>query len=160
MFLSTLTDLDRDARFLPSLLVKGLTYLRDADLSSMVPGKYEISGSDLFALVQEYRTKPKAEKKAESHVRYLDVQYLHDGVEIIGFAPAGGPAEILEDAAAEKDVITYKTAANETDLVLTKGMYAVLFPGEIHRPQCSCGADGTVKKVVLKVAMAAFLNAR
>jgi YhcH/YjgK/YiaL family protein len=43
-------------------------------------------------------------------------------------------------------------AASETDIVLTAGMYAVLFPGEIHRPQCNYKGETTVRKVVVKVA--------
>jgi YhcH/YjgK/YiaL family protein len=32
-------------------------------------------------------------------------------------------------------------------------MYAILFPGEIHRPQCSYTGETKVRKVVVKVAM-------
>jgi YhcH/YjgK/YiaL family protein len=157
MFLSSLASLDRDAPVLPPLLVKGLTYLSDTDFLTMAPGRYDIDGRDMFALVQEYRTRPKMEKKAESHTKYIDVQYVHSGSEIIGFAPAGAAAEILEDLTLGKDMVTYKSVSNETDCVLTNGMYAILFPGEIHRPQCSPGVDTQVRKVVLKVAMDAVL---
>ncbi|HMD67509.1 MAG TPA: YhcH/YjgK/YiaL family protein [Chitinivibrionales bacterium] len=155
MFLSSLARLDHDAPLLPALLVKGLTYLRSTDFSTMAPGRYEIDGPEMFALVQEYRTQPKSQKKAESHANYIDVQFVHSGSETIGFAPAGSTAEILEDLTIGKDMVTYKSVPDETDCVLTSGMYAILFPGEIHRPQCSHGPDAQVRKVVLKVAMAA-----
>jgi biofilm protein TabA len=157
MFISNLTSLNRDAPVLPPILVNGLTYLKNTDFSVKAPGRYEIDGTAMFALVQEYHTKPKSEKKAESHTRYMDVQYVHSGSEIVGFAPAGAAAEILEDLTESKDMITYKSVSYETDCLLTSGMYAILFPGEIHRPQCSSGADMQVCKVVLKVAMDAVL---
>lgn len=157
MFLSSLACLDRDAPVLPPLIVKGLTYLRNTDFSIVAPGRFEIDGPEMFALVQEYHTLPKSQKKAESHTKYIDVQYVHSGSEIIGFAPAGSTGEILEDLTAGKDTVTYRSVPNETDCVLTSGMYAILFPGEIHRPQCSHGQDAQVRKVVLKVAMEAVL---
>jgi YhcH/YjgK/YiaL family protein len=153
MFFSSLTTLETDKRVLPPYIVKGLEYLASKNFSAMAPGRYDIDGNDMFALVQEYTTVPKSEKKAEFHEQYIDVQFMCSGSEIIGFAPAGASADVHENCLSEKDAITFTTVSNETDLILTDGMYVILYPGEIHRPQCAHGAQVLVKKVVLKVAI-------
>jgi YhcH/YjgK/YiaL family protein len=156
MFFSSLSTLETDKRVLPPSLVKGLEYLASKNFSAIAQGRYDIDGNDMFALVQEYTTVPKNEKKAEFHERYIDVQFVCSGSEIIGFAPAGTRADVHENCLSDKDAITFTHVSNETDLILTNGMYVVLYPGEIHRPQCACNAPVLVKKVVLKVAMAAI----
>lgn len=153
MFCSSIKTLDADRPALPKALHKGLDYLKNTDFSKMEIGKYEIDGTAVYALLQEYQTQPKEAKKAEAHVKYIDVQFVCSGAEIIGYAPADPAAEVLENLVDKKDMITYKTVPNETDLILTEGMYAVLFPGEIHRPQCNYMGETKVRKVVLKVAM-------
>jgi biofilm protein TabA len=157
MFCSSLARLSADKLVLPAYLVKGLDVLKNTDFSAMAIGRYEIDGARMFALVQEYRTRPKAAKNAEAHVKYIDVQYVLSGAEILGFAPAGVSAEIGEDLSATKDTILFRSVAGETDLVLASGMYAILYPGEIHRPQCMLESESHVRKVVLKAAMEAVL---
>jgi YhcH/YjgK/YiaL family protein len=157
MFCSSLARISADKPVLPAYLVKGLDYLKNTDFSAMAIGRYEIDGARMYALVQEYRTQPKAAKRAEAHVQYIDVQYVLSGAEILGFAPAGASAEISEDLTETKDTTTFSSVAGETDLVLTSGMYAILYPGEIHRPQCMFESESQVRKVVLKAAMAAVL---
>jgi biofilm protein TabA len=153
MICSSIKTLDADRPTLPKALHKGLDYLKNTDFSKMETGKYELDGSAMYALMQEYRTQPKEAKKAEAHVKYIDVQFVYSGSEIIGYAPADPAAEVLENLVDKKDMITYKTVPNETAVVLTEGMYVVLFPNEIHRPQCNYLGETKVRKVVLKVAM-------
>ncbi|HUI91795.1 MAG TPA: YhcH/YjgK/YiaL family protein [Chitinivibrionales bacterium] len=119
----------------------------------MAAGKYGLDGDSIFALVQEYATQPKEAKKAEAHLKYIDVQFVYQGIETAGFAPADPAAEIMEDLASKKDMITYKSVPHETSIILAEGMYAILFPGEIHRPRCNYLKESKVRKVVLKVAM-------
>ena len=153
MFCSSIKTLDADRPTLPKALLKALDYLKPTDFSKMEIGKYEIDGPAMYALVQEYQTQPKEFKKAEAHVKYIDVQYVYNGSEIVGYSPADPAAEVLENLVDKKDMITYKSVPDETSVILTEGMYAILFPGEIHRPQCNYIRETKVRKVVVKVAM-------
>lgn len=139
-------------RFAPGI-VKALEYLEGKDFTAMEIGKYEIDGKNLYALVQEYQTAPKADKKAEAHVKYIDVQFIAAGVESLGFAPLGSEHVVKEDKLAEKDGIYYSTVVNESEIILKSGEYAVFFPEDVHRPGCQAGESATVRKVVLKVAV-------
>ncbi len=152
MILGKLERIAKDKTFLAKALIKGLDYLEKTDFSKVINGKYEIEGSSIFALVQEYQTAPKKEKKAENHAKYVDIQYIDRGTEVIGFALGNQQNEIEENLLDEKDAIFYKTVMDEMDLIISEGEYAIFFPDEIHRPGCNYGSGCQVKKVVIKVA--------
>lgn len=145
--------MEQDKKALAGALVKGLEYLKNTDFSKLPEGRYEIDRKNLLAIVQDYQTTPKAESEAESHREYIDIQFLANGSEVIGWGLTGAGSEVLHDLGAKQDTIIYKTIRNEIDLVLHPGMYAIFFPTDIHRPCCNFGAGGRVKKVVLKVAV-------
>lgn len=152
MIFGKLDSLAKDKTYLNKALVKGLDYLKRTNISKLAIGKYEIEENSIFALVQEYETAPKTVKKAEAHAKYIDIQYIDQGNEIIGFALSNQQNEVMENLIDQKDAIFFKTVNNEIDLVLSKGMYAIFFPDEIHRPGCNCGSGGQVRKVVVKIA--------
>lgn len=152
MIFGHIQNWEHDRLFLPAPLVKGLEYLKNTDFSKLSDGRYEIEGSLIFAIVQKYQTTPKSQNEAETHQKYIDIQYLYRGEEIIGYGVATLENEILQDSLAEKDAILYKSVRDEMELIFTEGMYAVFFPSDIHRPCCSRGAGTQVKKVVIKVA--------
>jgi biofilm protein TabA len=152
MIFGSIQNLESDRKYLGKALVRGLEYLAKTDFSKVEAGRYEIEGAAFFALVQEYRTAPKGEKKPEAHRKYVDIQYVFQGSEVIGFGLENPVNEISEDRLAEKDVLNYKSVQDEVDLILTPGMYTVLFPQDVHRPGCHYGEGGNVKKVVLKIS--------
>lgn len=147
-----LKNLVTDQAILVGSLGKGLDFLAKTDFSKLTPGRYEIEGDSIFALVQEYQTAPKTEKKAETHAKYIDIQYIDNGTEVIGFALANHSNEVEENLLEVKDAIFYKTVMGEMDLIIGKGEYAVFSPGEIHRPGCNFGSGSRVRKVVVKIA--------
>ena len=151
MILGYLDNLDKEKGLMPAALVRGLEYLAATDLAGVAAGKYEIDGSDIYASIADYATDVKENKKPEAHVKYIDIQYIVSGEELIGFGPLAGGLEVTEDKLAEKDVIFYRAVPGETMLHLTAGMYAVLFPWDVHRPGCAVGGSGKVRKVVVKV---------
>jgi len=152
MIFGSIQNLETDRKYLGKALVRGLEYLSKTDFSKVEAGRYEIEGAAFFALVQEYRTLPKGEKKPEAHRKYVDIQYIAQGTEIIGYGLENPVNGVSEDRLAEKDVLNYKSVQNEMDLILTQGMYAILFPQDVHRPGCHYGEGGNVKKVVLKIS--------
>jgi biofilm protein TabA len=153
MYVGSIKNLEKERKVLPLPLIKGLEYLQRTDFSRTEIGKYEIEGPQIFALVQEQQTGPKAECRPEAHVKNIDIQYVIEGTDVIGFGLPNPANEVAEDLLSEKDCLFYKNVQNETDLVLTSGMYAIFFPEEVHRPNCQNGAvGGKLRKVVVKVA--------
>ena len=152
MIFGNLQNLDQDRKVLALPLIKGLDYLKHTDFAKLADGRYAIDGDQIYAIVQEYQTSPAGSCQAETHRRYIDIQYMVDGVEAIGCGLTDGINEIARDLLAEQDAIFYKSVKNECELILTPGRYAIFFPSDIHRPRCIFGNSQTVKKVVVKVA--------
>lgn len=136
-------------RALGPRLAAGFDYLEGFDPGTE-PGRYFLDGEDLFAVVQTYDTAPATDKRFESHLRYIDIQYLVSGRERILHAPAdtlvvGTPYN------DEKDVAFYADPAASSSCLVLPGQFALFYPADGHKPGCMAGGRETVVKVVLKV---------
>lgn len=132
-------------------LGKVCDFLECSDLKGLGEGRIDLEGDDLFALVQKYRTAAESEKLFETHSRYMDIQCLVAGEELMGYAPT----ETLEPAVPYdqgKDIAFYGRAPMSTSLV-REGTFTLYFPGEAHMPGCSLRGKGSreVRKIVFKV---------
>lgn len=87
---------------------KAFQYLREVDPSSPV-GRVDLDGDRLFAMIQEYQSAPACEKRYEAHQRYLDIQYIVSGKEIIHHAPLSRLV-IETPFQADRDVAFYTGA--------------------------------------------------
>jgi YhcH/YjgK/YiaL family protein len=126
-----------------------LEYIANTDFSEMEPGRYELEGSNLYVLVQAYDTIPKEQGKWECHKKYIDIQYITDGVEQIGCNNIG-KMKITTDYNPEKDIAFL---SGEGDYItFTKGSYGIFFPEDAHQPKIAINnIPGKVKKVVVKI---------
>ena len=129
-------------------ITKAFDYIKSTDLKNLQPGKYEIEGKNIFAMISEYQTKTESEGKLEAHRKYLDVQYVIDGEELMGYAPFGIQT-ISEPYKEENDIIFYKGEKSFTKV--EEGMFAIFFPTDVHMPGISTGKVSKVKKLVIKV---------
>ena len=66
-------------------IAKALRYLQEHDCTLLPLGKTPIDGEQIFALVQDNTTKPKAEGVWEAHRRYIDVQFVAACLATISF---------------------------------------------------------------------------
>lgn len=128
----------------------GFEFLKNTDLNMLEPGRYEIDGENVFALVSEYETKNPDDCRLEAHHTYADIQYMVSGREAIGYTPLN--QQIVTSAyTPEKDIVFF---AGETNpLILEAEMFAVFFPQDIHRPCMQIAGPEKVKKVVVKVKL-------
>jgi biofilm protein TabA len=140
------------------LLKEGIKYLETVNMEQMFaevsPGnnkKVEIKGKQLFAIFQEYDTKPLSGLKFEGHKRYIDIQYIHSGEEVIGVA---GLAQITEPDAYndEKDIHLSKVGRYSNWLLLPNEA-AIFYPEDMHAPGMAVNSPTRVKKVVIKIAI-------
>jgi YhcH/YjgK/YiaL family protein len=128
-------------------IAKGFEFLHNTDLDAIPSGKHDIDGDTIFALVQEYQTKPLAKCKLESHKKYIDIQYVIRGEEFIGITTKNNQ-KILE-VNEDKDYTFYE---GSTSLVrVSKGMFTIFFPDDLHQPCVQTEFVSKVKKVVIKV---------
>jgi biofilm protein TabA len=129
---------------------KAFMFFKDNDLESLDLKRYDIDGDSLFAIVSEYRTKDPDTAEFEAHRKYIDIQYVISGKEIINIAPISTVKKILSPYNAEKD-IEFVTVEKETDHLATPDKFFIFFPGDAHRPGIKDEANSNVRKIVLKV---------
>ncbi|NLX04980.1 MAG: DUF386 domain-containing protein [Phycisphaerae bacterium] len=126
----------------------GLRWLQKTNLETIQPGKHNIDGANLYAVVAEYQTKPVAQGFWEAHRRYIDIQYVADGVERIGYANLDDLREV-EPYDEEKDFLKLQGAG---DLFVVRPRTFVIFgPQDAHMPGISVDEPQAVRKVVVKV---------
>jgi len=127
---------------------KAFDYIRNTDLKNIEPGRYEIDGENIFALISEYKTKSEKEGKLEAHKKYLDVQYVIEGEELMGYAPLGDQ-KILEPYKEENDIVFFK--GEKSFIKVSSGMLAIFFPEDVHMPGINTEKISDVKKLIIKV---------
>jgi YhcH/YjgK/YiaL family protein len=66
-----------------------IEFLHRPDLSSLIPGRYDLVGDEVYVLVSHYASGPMSEHPWEAHRRYIDLHYIVGGTERIGYAPVG-----------------------------------------------------------------------
>jgi YhcH/YjgK/YiaL family protein len=132
-------------------LQKGLVFLETADFTQLPDGRHEVEGEDLYVMISTYIPQAKQLKKIESHEKYIDIQYVISGEEIMGYSNFSPATQVAENKLAECDAIFYRQAFHESDILVFAGMYVVFFPWDIHRPSCSSSPGVQVRKAVVKL---------
>ena len=147
-----LDSLDHSAacESLHPLFPVAFSHLRELAARGELPeGKIEIQGESLFAVVMKSLGKPKEEARMETHRRYIDIQYIVEGEDLMGWMPlAESRAPLGYDD--KKDVEFYKDRPAYW-LNVRQGQFAVFFPTDVHAPTANEGQPLT--KIVVKVAV-------
>jgi YhcH/YjgK/YiaL family protein len=110
--------------------------------------KADIPLSDaVLVKVRPMQTKPVGECRFEAHRRDVDVHFVAGGSEVIIFGDAtameAGPYD------PQKDMLFLEGTG--MPLVLKRGDFLIVFPGEAHMP-CVCdGEPGSLNKLVAKI---------
>ena len=84
----------------------------------------------------------------EAHQNYIDVQLLLDGEEHVGYATLKSQ-NAIKAYNHEQDFALFKNSYSTN--LLSKGMFAVFFPDDLHLPGLKVGESELVKKVIVKV---------
>lgn len=116
-----------------------------ASAENLPIGRYEVCDG-VYSVVQEYETKPSEDCKIETHNNYIDVQYIAEGKEAIGFAKTEN-CVLTEKYDENKDIAFY--SGNAEKLSYGNGDFAVFFVGEAHMPQIGDGKR--VRKILVKI---------
>ncbi len=130
-----------------------IEYALSTNFQSLETGKYPVEGGNIFAIVNEYTTRPLSECDPESHQDYADIQIMIDGTERFGYAP------LINQVATtpynpEKDVALYTIPEEDLSYIsLSSGQFVIFFPSDIHQPEVFSHQPDLVKKVVIKVGL-------
>ena len=144
MIVCPFKDLGRYASVIPGLEEAVAAAVKITDWSA---GNVALSNGNKI-LVQELDTKSPEGKLCEAHRDYLDVQYVVEGEEVVGWAP-------LDTLTLDGEFNTAKDKgmyAGPVDLMKIRAGYCyVAFPEDGHMPNLHLDAPQHVKKLVLKL---------
>ena len=125
-----------------------LKFLSETDFSKIDLGRYELDGDNIFYMVQSYETIPD-KTVSECHEKYIDIQCMLEGREIVGIAPFECDKRLVEEK-KENDVWFYDCLVQPLELFA--GSFMVLYPNDLHCPAVAAeGKAETCRKVVFKV---------
>ncbi len=121
--------------------IKGLTEFK--------VGRYETNFG--FYMLQEGETRPLKEALFETHNKYIDIQYIYEGEEVVEWADrACCLIAVLHDD--EKDIAFFTAQEKDTiRFTAKKGMCYIVFPNDAHKPCCHIDEPTQYKKVVFKL---------
>jgi YhcH/YjgK/YiaL family protein len=107
----------------------------------------------MFAMEQAYLTKSPSEGRWESHLKYIDIQVVIEGQEYIGVTEVS-KLKVTENLTPAKDLLFYAPHGLASNLHLTAGEAAILYPSDGHLPGLIAGSQVQVRKSVVKVPVA------
>ena len=125
-------------------------FLKNTDLSKLDLKRQDIDGNNLYVSVTEYNTKDEKETRFEAHRKYIDIQYVVSGKEMIGVAPLASKDTVLQEYDAAKD-IEYMKVKEKKLLLATPENFFIFFPENAHMPSVKADSVTPVRKVVIKV---------
>jgi len=154
MIITTLAHADEQVKWTPALQA-AFSFLRSIDAANLQDGHIAIDGERVFAIVSRYSTKVKDHWiEMEGHRKYIDLQYLVQGEESIGWASAEQVTPTIpyqSESDAWKGGLALELV---TWVKLSAGQVAVLYPSDAHAPQYASETPAPVWKIVVKAALA------
>jgi YhcH/YjgK/YiaL family protein len=129
---------------------KAFKFLKDNDLSKLELKKYPIEGDNLFATVSEYTSKNIEDSKFEGHKKYIDIQYVAEGSEMIGIVPESQVTKITDQYNPDND-IAFFAVGKFSEFKATPDRFFIFLPSDIHRPGVKVSDNSKVRKIVVKV---------
>ena len=126
-----------------------VAFLKEKDLKALPLGRNEI-GEGAFVNVAEYETK--LQNVYELHRRYIDVQLLARGEELVFVAPKEDAREPQGEFNEEGDFILYADADNARCVVVSPESFQLFYPSDAHKPCMAVdGKPAPVRKLCVKV---------
>ena len=131
-------------------IAAALEYLQQNDFLHMEQGKYLIDDSRIYSLVQHYESLPAEQGLWEAHRRYIDIHYIADGEERMGYANLDH-MKVTREYSDEDDCLLL--GGDGEFFTARKGAFVIFYPWDVHMPCLAVTKPMPVKKIVVKVLM-------
>lgn len=148
-----LGDLSRAdyAKSLPPIFARLCEKLKSLDLVNLPLGWQDLE-EGIRMNVMEFETSPAEDKKAEMHRKFIDIQLLISGTEMIEYGLSEPDLTKFDEYREEDDYQLTEMIEHKNNLVLQPNMFAIFLPYEPHKPGNSVnGKNAQLKKLVVKV---------
>ena len=129
---------------------KAFRFLKNSNLLQLEVKRYDIDGDNLYATISEYNTKNEETTNFEAHRKYIDIQYVISGKEIMNIAPLSTVKDVVTSYDETKD-IEFLTVVKKVAYIASRDNFFIFFPDDAHRPGLKDGVNAPVRKVVIKL---------
>lgn len=150
MITGLLSNLGQYKKQLPPFIYECLKEAAAFPFDEKKDGKYTICGCSMS--VESPCTESAADRKPEGHRKFIDIQLEVRGNERIRITPVWKAEEEIESH-EDRDLYFFRVpAAEESEIFMENGSFAVFFPEDLHRPLCLAGKEPVqIRKAVIKV---------
>ena len=80
----------------PKTVAQAIAWLKSHDYAALPLGKTPIDGENIYINFSEYETKPGEKVVLESHRKYIDIQVMVEGEELMGYAVCTPDLPVLD----------------------------------------------------------------
>ena len=105
-----------------------------------------------FVLEQAYISKNKEDCFFESHKKYIDIQYVFEGEEIMEVENISN-LQVTSDYKEDLDYAKYSQSKNSSILKIRQNELAIFFPQDAHMPCIKLDENKKVIKAVFKISV-------
>ncbi|HUI65326.1 MAG TPA: YhcH/YjgK/YiaL family protein [Bacteroidota bacterium] len=121
--------------------------LRGSGIGALEPGRHDIDGDRLYLVIAQGEGLTPEKAVLEAHRAYIDIQFVIQGRDMIGWKPARDCSAITQPYDSAKDVELYGDRPVCWSPV-GGGTFTVYFPGDAHAPM---GGVGQLRRAIVKV---------
>ncbi len=128
---------------------QAISIIKEMSFEDLQPKTYEIDGEEIFFNLIEYETKLEEERFWESHKKYIDLHYILEGKEFIGYEQFA-KMKIKQDYNEADDYFLLEGSL-QSKIMLQKGDFMILYPNDVHMTGIKVAEREKVRKVVFKI---------
>lgn len=148
MILSTIEHAKRYHAIHPAF-EQAFDFLLRNNLNELEPGNQVLDGDLLFCSISKKGGRRREEVKLEAHRKYIDIQYLINGSEVMGWSPTADCHRVCKEYALEKDIEFFDDTPVSW-INVSSGSFVIFFPEDAHAPMVG---DSEIHKVVIKIML-------
>lgn len=124
-----------------------IRYLKTADLSTLLRGRNEVDGDEVFINLLEYTTVPVEEAQWEGHARYGDIHIMVRGREQIGVTDVQSLKQTVYQP--EHDFLGFEGPVQNW-YPMEEEDVLIVFPEDVHMVKVQLDAPMDVSRAVVK----------
>ena len=128
---------------------KIMDFISQNNLLELPEGRTDIDGDNLYVMLQKPKLINASEARPEGHERYIDLQLVLEGTEVMGYVEKSSLGE-PDESFPDRDVSFWNM--HDFDLLtVSEDMFAVFFPQDGHAPGIASDNAKEVLKAVFKI---------
>ena len=149
-FIEWLVEPKIDEKILEKRICDAKEYLSNIDVTSFEKNVRYSENDDFSFVIQEYETKTQDKCQLESHRRYIDIQIIVSGQEMMDIVDVSRLTPRTEYD-SQGDIIYWNAPKRMARTTLAQGDCIILYPENAHRGAIAKDASSRVIKIVGKI---------